>query len=138
VLNPGPGGGTSTPLSLTVNNPVPAITSISPNPVLAAGGSFTLTVNGSGFVRGSVLQYDGFPRTTTFVSSTQVTAQIRSTDIIAIGSHSVTVFNPAPGGGTSNSATLTVIALLGEMMPSMQWLPDAADALPKSFFSAGM
>jgi hypothetical protein len=112
VFTPSPGGGTSTAVTFTVNNPAPSISSISPPLVIALGGSFTLTVNGSGFIPGSVVQYDGSPRTTTFVSSTQVTAQISSHDIIAVGTHSVTVFNPAPGGGTSNSATLTVASLL--------------------------
>jgi hypothetical protein len=112
VFTPAPGGGTSSPVTFTVNNPVPSISSISPNPVLALGGNFTLTVNGSGFVRGSVVQFDGSPRPTTFVSATQVTAQISSNDIIAVGQHAITVFNPAPGGGTSNSSTLTVISLL--------------------------
>lgn len=108
VANSEGGGWNSNPLNLTVNNPVPSISSISPNPVLAVGG-FTLTVNGSGFVNGSVVEYDGSPRPTTFVSATQVTAQIN--DVISVGQHTITVFNPAPGGGTSNSATLTVASL---------------------------
>lgn len=113
VFNPAPGGGTSSALVLTVNNPVPSISSVSPNPVLVLGGNFTLTVNGSGFVNGSIVRFDGGERTTTFVSSTQLRAQIRSTDILSIGQHSITVSTPAPGGGISNSATLTVISLLG-------------------------
>ena len=120
-----------------MNNPVPSISSISPNPVLALGGTFTLTVSGSNFVKGSVVQFDGFPRTTTYVSATQLTAQIRNTDIIAVGQHAITVFNSAPGGGTSNSATLTVISLLGDMgTPSLIEGPSTAamDALPESFF----
>jgi hypothetical protein len=112
VFTPAPGGGTSTAVTFTVNNPAPSISSISPNPVLALGGSFTLTVSGSGFVNGSVVQFDGSPRPTTFVSPTQVTAQISSHDIIAVGQHAITVFNPTPGGGTSNSSTLTVVSLL--------------------------
>jgi hypothetical protein len=112
VFTPAPGGGTSSSVTFTVNNPAPSISSISPNPVLALGGSFTLTVNGSGFVTGSVVQFDGSPRPTTFVSATQVTAQISSNDIIAVGQHAITVFNPTPGGGTSNSSTLTVVSLL--------------------------
>jgi hypothetical protein len=91
---------------------VPSISSISPSVVPALGGSFTVTVDGSGFINGSVVEYDGSPRPTTFVSATQVTAQISSNEIVAIGTHAVTVANPAPGGGTSNSATLTVVSLL--------------------------
>jgi hypothetical protein len=112
VFTPAPGGGTSTAVTLTVTNPVPSISSISPSTVLVLGNSFTLTVNGSGFINGSVVEYDGSPRVTTFVSPTQVTAQITNHDLLAVGQHSITVVNPAPGGGTSNSATLTVISLL--------------------------
>jgi hypothetical protein len=112
VSTPSPGGGTSAAVILTVTNPVPSISSISPSLVVALGGSFTLTVNGTGFINGSVAQYDGSPRPTTFVSSTQLKVAISSNDIIAVGQHSVTVVNPTPGGGTSNSATLTVASLL--------------------------
>lgn len=112
VFTPAPGGGISASVTFTVNNPVPSISSISPPLVIALGGSFTLTVNGSGFVAGSIVEYDGSPRPTTFVSATQVTAQISSHDIIAIGQHTITVVNPSPGGGTSNAATLTVASLL--------------------------
>ncbi len=113
VFTPAPGGGTSTAVTFTVNNPVPSISSISPATALALGSSFTLTVNGSGFISGSVVQVNGSPRPTTFVSSTQLTAQISNNDILSIGQRTITVFNAAPGGGTSNSATLTVVGLLG-------------------------
>lgn len=117
VFNPAPGGGASSALTLAVNNPVPSISSVSPNPVLAVASSYTLTVTGTGFVRGSVIRIDGTPQATTYVSSTQVKAQV-SGGILAIGVHAVTIFNPTPGGGTSNSVNLTVISLLGELTPS--------------------
>jgi len=117
VFNAAPGGGTSSGLTLTINNPVPSISSISPNPALAVASGFTLTVSGTGFVRGSIIQVDGASQTTTFVSSTQVQAKM-SGGILALGIHTVTVFNPTPGGGTSNSVNLTVISILGELMPA--------------------
>jgi inosine-uridine nucleoside N-ribohydrolase len=117
VFNAAPGGGTSPALTLNVNNPVPSISSISPNPALAVASGFTLTVSGTGFVRGSIIQVDGASQTTTFVSSTQVQAKM-SGGILALGIHTVTVFNPTPGGGTSNSVNLTVISILGELMPA--------------------
>jgi hypothetical protein len=112
VFTPAPGGGTSSAATLTVTNPAPSVSSISPSTALVLGNSFTLTVNGSGFINGSVVEYDGSPRVTTFVSPTQVTAQITNHDLAALGQHSITVVNSAPGGGTSNSATLTVVSLL--------------------------
>ena len=115
IFNPAPGGGTSQALTLTVNNPVPSVSSVSPNPAVALAGSYTLTVTGAGFVRGSVIQVDGTSQTTTFVSSTQVKAQING-GLLSIGVHTVTVFNPTPGGGTSNSVNLTVVSILGQLM----------------------
>ncbi|MBZ5554703.1 MAG: putative Ig domain-containing protein [Acidobacteriia bacterium] len=89
-------------------NPVPSISSISPPSVSAGSATFTLTVNGSNFIGASMVQVNGNTRTTTFASSSQISAQIPSSDVTITGSLIITVFNPAPGGGTSNSATLTV------------------------------
>lgn len=135
IFNPAPGGGTSQALTLTVNNPVPSISSVSPNPAVALASSYTLTVTGTGFVRGSVIRIDGAQHTTTFVSSTQVTAQVNG-GLLSIGVHAVTVFNPTPGGGTSNSVNLTVVSILGQLMsPQMELLTDPLAAQPESFFS---
>ncbi len=96
--------------TLTANNPVPATTGLSPTSATAGGSAFTLTVNGSSFVNGSIVQWKGASRTTTYVSSTQLTAAITAADIASAGTASVTVFNPAPGGGTSNAQTFTINA----------------------------
>ncbi|HEU5232586.1 MAG TPA: hypothetical protein VFU50_06975 [Terriglobales bacterium] len=135
VFNAAPGGGTSSAVTLAVSNPVPSISSVSPNPALALASSYTLTVTGSGFVKGSVIQIDGGAQPTTFISATQVQAKI-SGGLLSIGVHSVTVFNPTPGGGTSNSVNLTVISILGQLMPPP---PDLSltplDARPESMVS---
>src|SRR5262249_59521668 len=80
-----PGGGTSAAVTFTVTNPVPSLTSISPSSATAGGPGFTLTVNGSNFVSASVVQVNGANRTTTFVSSTQLTAAIPATDTASAG-----------------------------------------------------
>jgi hypothetical protein len=108
VTNASPGGGTSTAVNFAVNNPAPTITSLSPSSTTAGGVAFTLTVNGTGFVAASVVNYNGSARTTTFVSATQVTAAITAPDIATAGTFPVTVTNAAPGGGTSTAANLTV------------------------------
>src|SRR5439155_12092815 len=69
---------------------------------------FALTVNGTGFVSGAVVKWNGSPRTTTFVSGSRLTAPILATDIAKAGTASVTVVNPTPGGGTSNPAFLLI------------------------------
>ncbi|MGE0884969.1 MAG: PKD domain-containing protein [Blastocatellales bacterium] len=110
VFNGAPGGGTSNSLVFTVSqpNPVPVITSLSPNTAVENSAGFLLTVNGNNFVNGSVVRWDGQNRQTTFVSATQLTAQILASDLQGTGQASVTVFNPAPGGGTSNVGTFNI------------------------------
>jgi 6-phosphogluconolactonase (cycloisomerase 2 family) len=109
VTNPAPGGGTSNTVNFTtVGNPVPSITSMSPNSAATGGSAFTLTVNGTNFVSTSLVSFGGTARTTMFISSTQLTASIDAAAIAAPGTMTVTVTNPAPGGGTSNPVNFTI------------------------------
>jgi hypothetical protein len=96
------GGGAAPPPP----NP-PTLSSMSPTSVAAGSGAFTLTVNGTNFVAGSTVQWNGAARATTFVSATQLTASIGASDVAAAGSATVTVINPS-GGGTSNGLTFTI------------------------------
>ncbi len=88
--------------------PQPSISSISPASVIAGDPAFTLTVNGAGFVAESVVRINGSDRPTTFVSAAKLTAAVPASDIAAAGSAAATVFNPAPGGGTSAPGTLDI------------------------------
>ncbi len=98
-------GSTSNTLSQVVvlPNPVPAIGSLSPAFTDAGGATFTLTVNGSGFVSGSKIYWGTTALTTTYVSSSQLTASVTAADIASVGTSSITVQTSTPGGGTSNS-----------------------------------
>src|SRR5262249_57415613 len=82
---------------------VPSRSGLSPGSASAGSPVFTLTVNGTNFISGSAVQWNGSSRNTSFVSSTQLQAAITSADIASQGSAQVTVLNPAPGGGTSNA-----------------------------------
>ena len=87
----------------TTANPVPFVnTPLVPSTAVPGSTGFTLTVNGIGFVSGSVVNWNGSPRTTKFVSQSQLTATILASDVAAATTASVTVTNPAPGGGISN------------------------------------
>jgi hypothetical protein len=105
-----PSGVTSNALTFTITapNPVPTLTSISPTLTGAGGAAFTLTLTGTNFINGSTAQWKGSPRTTTFVSATSLTAAITAADIASSGTAAITVVNPTPGGGTSNSLTFTI------------------------------
>ena len=90
------------------SNPTPAVTSLSPSSAAAGSASFNLTVNGTSFVSSSTVRWNGADRPTTFLSATQLRATIPATDVASVGTASVTVFTPAPGGGTSSSLTFTI------------------------------
>jgi hypothetical protein len=109
------GGGSTAPLP---SNPVPIIAAISPNTAVRGGAAFTLTVSGSNFVSGVAVQWNGSSRSTTFVNGGQVTAQIGADDISVAGTDAVTVFNPAPGGGSSTSAMFTVPCVIASAGPA--------------------
>lgn len=90
------------------SNPAPVLTSISPASKEALSGAFTLTVNGSNFVNGSVVRWNGSNLTTTYVNSTQLTATVPAANLNNVGSFPITVFTPAPGGGTSSAVNFQV------------------------------
>src|SRR5437016_4184159 len=92
-------------LHLWAQSPVPLVNQpLVPAAAAPGGPGFTLTVNGTGFVSGSVVNWNASPRPTTFISGSQLTASIATADIATAGTASVTVVNPTPGGGTSNVA----------------------------------
>ncbi len=96
----------SNSLTFTIAAPPPVISSLSPTSAPSGGPAFNLTVNGSGFVSGAAVQWNGSSLATTFVSATQLTAQVPASDTAAAGSASVTVLNP--GSAPSNAVTFVV------------------------------
>jgi len=100
-------------------NPVPAIDYVSPSCVprgeqtLAGYGGHDraeLLLTGRNFLANSIVRWNGSERATAFLSNTQLTAQILPSDIASVGTVVVTVFNPAPGGGTSGAWIFTITA----------------------------
>ena len=84
----------------------PVTTSISPTSANAGSPGITLTVNGSNFVNGSTVTWNGSNRTTTFINGNQLTADIPASDLTSAGSATVGVTNPGPL--TSNTQTFTI------------------------------
>jgi titin len=70
-------------------------------------GAQVLTVNGTNFVTGAVVCVNGMPLATTFVNGSQLRAAVPA-GLLEEGTASVTVANPAPGGGTSNALSLAI------------------------------
>jgi hypothetical protein len=108
VHSTSPGGGTSGGLNLTINNPVPVLSSLSQNSVAHGTASLTLTVKGLDFNEGARVLWNGAALATTFVSDTQLTATVPAADIAAAGKATITVTNPAPTPGASNAITFTI------------------------------
>src|SRR5215831_15286725 len=61
-----------------------------PDAVAPGSAGFTLTLNGTGFVSGSVVNWNGSHLATTFVSGSQLTATIPASDIATAGTASIT------------------------------------------------
>jgi uncharacterized protein YfaP (DUF2135 family) len=79
--------------------PVPFVNQpLVPDAIAPGSAGFELTLNGTGFVTGSVVNWNGSARATTFVSSSRLTAAILPSDIAKPGSGRVTVVNPGVGG----------------------------------------
>ncbi|HEX8816654.1 MAG TPA: choice-of-anchor D domain-containing protein [Terriglobales bacterium] len=89
--------------------PVPFINNpLVPARVAPGRGGFTLTINGSGFTRSSLVYWNGSARATTLVSSDQLQAQIESSDVAKSGFGWVTVSNQGIGAVFSNVAYLEI------------------------------
>lgn len=105
-----PNGLSSDQFPFNVIAPVPTISSIDPSSRTAGSSGFTLTVNGTEFNLSSVVRWNGSDRPTRRIESspgivTKLEANIPASDIATQGTAQVTVFNPSPGGGTSDAVT---------------------------------
>jgi hypothetical protein len=84
------GNATSNSLPFTLSAGA-AIVSLTPNLAVAGSTGFVLTVNGVGFEPTSVVQWNGAGLATSFVSSTELTAEVTAQQINQPGSIEITV-----------------------------------------------
>jgi uncharacterized protein (DUF2141 family) len=90
-------------MAVAQSNAVPFVNQpLVPASIAPGSAAFALTVNGTGFVSGAVVNWNGAARATTFVSSSTLHASITAADVASKGTATVTVVNPTPGGGISN------------------------------------
>lgn len=104
-------GGAPPPL-----HPAPAIAALNPANAVAGSSALTLNVFGEGFVSASTVRWNGSDRATVRVSTSHLTARIteddlaaRSPSMVVVMSAAVTVSNPEPGGGVSNSLAFGIV-----------------------------
>ena len=116
VTNPAPGSGTSNAAAFDVagpgENPVPTLLGLSKYKVFTNGPAskdLILTVSGQNFVEGVIAQWNGDNRPTKYISSTLLQMTVTGGDQAVPGQGTITVFNPGPGGGSSNAQALTVL-----------------------------
>ncbi|WP_459871918.1 IPT/TIG domain-containing protein, partial [Endothiovibrio diazotrophicus] len=110
VENPHPSDGPSAALPFTVldPNPVPQLDAVAPATLELTDppGPATLTLSGSGFIEASVAYLGAQPLATTRISDTALAATIPASLLAEPGEAVLTLFNPAPGGGTSAPLTI--------------------------------
>jgi hypothetical protein len=109
VVTPAPGGGTSAPypfLLVHAPSPVPVIASLSPTSAQVGSAPLTVTVSGSNFVPSSVVSFGP----TTYVNANTLTASLTANMLSIAQTLSVTVTNPAPGGGISNVVSFPIVS----------------------------
>jgi len=104
-------------LALSINsnaaagNPVPFVNQPLVPPSAAPGGAaFTLTVNGTGFLGSSTVNFNGTSLTPSAVTANQLKVTVPATSIATAGTATITVVTPNPGGGASNTVYFPITA----------------------------
>jgi 6-phosphogluconolactonase (cycloisomerase 2 family) len=102
---------------------VPAIQSITPQQVTAGATGFNLTVVGSNFLPGAAVTFGNTSLSTTWLSSTQLTASVPSSLVSTPRTIQVSMTDPGTSGATSNSLSFTVT---GNSVPAIIGLSPAS------------
>ena len=108
----------------TMFGDLPQVSTLAPATATAGGSDFTLTINGSGFLAGTVVRWGGVDKPTTVVSATQLQATISAADLATPRTVPITV--AYPGGIESNALPFFVspVAItVSEPPDNSIWLP---------------
>jgi hypothetical protein len=89
-------------VTISTNNPVPTIASVTPNSVLAGAAATPITVTGTNYVANSVIRVNGVDISTNFVNGTTLTGTIPAPSLANAAVLNIGVFNPLPAGGFTN------------------------------------
>lgn len=132
VTNPGPGGGTSVAGQTFTIEPVRpglTLTSLDPTNANAGGDAFALTVNGTGFTAGDIINWNGTELITTVTPPHQASAQIIKDLIATAGTASVNISMADPTVATLS----TTFTITGPSNPS----PTVSSLSPSSTAHGG-
>lgn len=97
------GGGSTLPPT------IPTIKSLTPSLAIAGTAQISMAVQGSNFLSGAVVKWNGVALTTSGMG-TALSAIVPQSYLASAAIVQVTVENPSPGGGLSSSLTFTVAA----------------------------
>jgi Bacterial Ig-like domain (group 3)/FG-GAP-like repeat len=99
----------TTTFLLCQSNPIPLINQpLVPSSVEPGSSGLTLTVNGTGFVSTSAVNWNGTPLSTTYVNVRKLQAEVPGSGLVSASTALVTVSNPGIGVGTSNAVFFTI------------------------------
>ncbi len=99
------------------------VVALSPASVQAGAGATTVTVKGIGFYNGATVYWNGTALATTYVSAAQLKAVVPAAQVASLGWGAITVGNPAPSGGISNSKPFTVYTVTAVLANSIVYEP---------------
>lgn len=102
----------SNSISFTIVNSMPTVSGVNPFSVSVGSSPPTLVINGNGFVPASTVLWNGKPLPTTYRGPTLLWATLSVTDISSLGTFSVVVENPSPGGGNSSALKFQVFSYM--------------------------
>jgi hypothetical protein len=127
------------PRSIAMATPRPEISAITPHAVVEGAPEFELVVEGVGFVGNSVIRVNNVALPTTFLNPRLIRAKVpasyarsatpnpfdapgpeQHSGVFGDPTLSITVYNPPPEGGTSNSISLAIRPTWMGLKPGMQ------------------
>lgn len=103
-----PDGQVTNTLPVTVINPAPSISFLSPAYRTSGSGDGWVMVRGANFVPTSIVRWNGAAGESSYIGGDWIDTGVPADLFAAGGEFQVTVENPAPGGGTSNAVVFPV------------------------------
>jgi hypothetical protein len=129
VVNPPPGGGLSSSVDFSISPPeipTPVVADLNPRTAIAGGPTFSLKVQGSGFLSGvSSIAWNGVALPTTFVDTTQLSAEIDAARIAFPGTVTIAVVNASPSGGIPSNPYVFAINPPSDFTPGIEHISPA-------------
>ncbi len=110
-----------------LSNPVPTLLSMNrTSATINSPAGFWVGITGNNFLPSSVVRWNGSNRPTSYSSPTFIWGWVNATDTNTLGTYSMTVYNPTPGGGTSFGQSFQITAEPLGVSEMLSPLPDSS------------